>query len=377
MSEYFDSEYDNGSQFNLKCTNFTVDDLKFLNRLRNVTAFMCSLLSLVILIFLVYSKAFSSLLKRLYFYLVVGTLFTEIFLGLNIEHQWHYKNQEAVCVWLGFFTQFTCVMVLILSYEIVLHLLCLVVSQIRASSPFPRCTRPGSKHCTVILEIAYIFIPLSIATVFAIIPYINKDYGIAGPWCWVQSLNEHCEPAGLMAQMSFYGLYMAVGSVGIAVSVLYILIYCKIVTSFRDARYLLKRTLYVMLFQTFHIVIVSFNFTVRAYTLLSRRHQIYGIWLADAFTLPIGVLIFPLGYIFCLYPIKDIFLRVFKSIAHKCCLRNNDIMLQQHNDITINATAPESDRISQPSSTFFVVPHSDDFDDEKSPLLVKNTGRRK
>ena len=63
--EYFYSAYMDGPQFNLKCTNFTVDDLKFLNRLRNITAFVCSLISLVILIFLVYNKTFLSLLKRL------------------------------------------------------------------------------------------------------------------------------------------------------------------------------------------------------------------------------------------------------------------------------------------------------------------------
>ena len=367
MTEYFDSTYMDGPQFNLKCTNFTVDDLKFLNRLRNITAFVCSLISLVILIFLVYNKAFSSLLKRLYCYLIVGTLFAEIVLGLCIEHQWHYKNQETVCVWLGFFSQFTCVTVFILSYEIILHLLCHVVSQIRGSPPLPQCIR--SNYCTALLEIVYVVLPLTIATGFAIMPYINNGYGIAGPWCWVQSLNRQCKHVGLVPQMVFYGMYLTVGIVGIAASLVFTFVYCNIASSFRKVRFLLKRTLYVMLFQIFHIVIISFNLSVRAYTLHSRHDKVYGIWLADAFTIPIGVIIFPLGYVLCFYPVKDILLRVFNSFAHRCRLRNYDNnMLQQR--ITKNATAPESDRITQPSNTFFVVPHPDDFTDEKSPLLV-------
>ena len=120
------SYYENKSQFNLNCTNFTIEDLKFFNRLRNITALICAAITLAILLFLICHKAYSSLFQRLYFYLVVGTLLAETAVGLNIEHQWHYEHQATMCVWLGFFTQWTTILVFILSYEIVLHLLCLV-----------------------------------------------------------------------------------------------------------------------------------------------------------------------------------------------------------------------------------------------------------
>ena len=88
-------------QFNMNCTDFTIEDFKFFNRLRNITALICAAITLAILLFLICQKAFSSLFQRLYFYLVIGTLLTEIAVGLNIEHQWHYQQQETVCVWLG------------------------------------------------------------------------------------------------------------------------------------------------------------------------------------------------------------------------------------------------------------------------------------
>lgn len=367
------SDLEDGSQFNLNCTSFTVEDLKLLNRLRNVTAFVCAAITLAILIFLLCYKTFSSLFKRLYFYLVVGTLFAELAIALNIEHQWLYEGQEIVCVLLGFFEQWTVVMVFILSYEIILHLLCLVVSQIRGLQPFPRCT--GSKYCTVIVEITYLSIPLVISTAFAVFPYVKRSYGVAGPWCWVRSLNEKCEPVGLVTQMVFYSMYMSVGIVGIAASLVFSIIYFKIADYYRNARVLLKQTLYVMIFQLVHILIIMCNLTLRAYTLLSRRHQLYGLWLAHAFTIPIGVFVFPLGYLLCFYPVKDYVLKICGRIINRCnCCKHGtrSVWLAETHSITKHATAPRSDRISQPSDTFFIVPHPDQ--PTEKTCLISDTG---
>ena len=41
----------------------------------------------------------------------------------------------------------------------------------------------------------------------AVPPYIKGLYGIAGPWCWVQSL-EDCKPTGLVTQMVFFSINM-------------------------------------------------------------------------------------------------------------------------------------------------------------------------
>ena len=355
----------NGSQFNMNCTNFTVEDLKVINRTRNIPAMICAVITLAILLYLMYYKAYSSLLQRLYLYLVVGTLFTEIAVALNIEHQWHYKGQETVCVWLGFFTQWTYVLVFIFSYEIVLYLLYLVMLKIRGT-PLPPWM--GSKCCTVTVEIIYIVTPLLISTTFAVFPYVKRSYGVAGPWCWVVSLNGDCEPSGFVTQMVFYSMYMAVGVVGIAASLVFLIVYFKLATSFREARQLLKQTLYVMVFQFIHILIVMCNLTLRLYTLLSRRHEVFGLWLAHAFTIPLGVLVFPLGYLLCFYPVKIVQIVYKKIAAFKCCKHKSSNKYVEAQSVTRHATAPVSDRITQPSDTFFVVPHPD-MVSEKSPLL--------
>ena len=366
------------SQFNTNCTNFTVGDFKLLNRLRNITAFVCSMITLAILIFLIRSKAFSSLFKRLYFYLIVGTFFAEVAIALNIEHEWHYRGQEDVCVWLGFFTQWSCVLVFIFSYEIVLHLLCLVVTHIRGSRQPTQFQRSciGSRHCTVTVEIVYIILPLAISTALAVHPYITGSYGIAGPWCWVQSLNEDCEPAGLVTQVTFFSMYMAVGVAGISASLVFVVMYYKIALSFQNARHLLKQTLYILIFQIVHILIIMYNLSIRIYTLLTRRHQRYGLWVADAITIPFGVLVFPFGYWLCLFSARSTVINIIRMItdSFKCyCLLSSRLIRRQFQSLSEtdrDATAPKSDRITQPSHTFFNVQHPDDFT-ATMPLITR------
>ena len=357
---------ENESQFNMNCTSFTVEDFKFLNRLRNITAIICAAITVAILLFLICRKAYSSLFQRLYFYLVIGTLLTEIAIGLNIEHQWHYERQEPVCVWLGFFTQWTFVFVFVLSYEIVIHLLCLVATKMKGSSS-PQCRPVRSKCCAVTLEVVYIALPVSISTGFAIFPYVRKSYGVAGPWCWVRSLNEQCEPSGFVTQVAFYSLYVSVGVIGMAASLVFAVIYLKMS---KEARHLLKKTLYLMIFQFIHILVIMCNFSLRLYTLISRRHQLYGLWSAHAFTIPIGVIVFLLGYLLCFYPVKKVFFTFCKRMAQACSKSKITVKQVEVPSVTKVATAPKSDRVSQPSDTFFIVPHPDSVISETSPLII-------
>ena len=359
MMEYIENE----SQFNMNCTSFTIEDFKFFNRLRNITAIICMIITLAILVLLIYQKAYSSLFQRLYFYLVIGTLLAELAVGLSIEHQWHYTHQETVCVWIGLFSQWTWVFVFVLSYEIIIHLLCMVATKMK-ESPTPQYWFVKSKWYAVTLEIVYILLPVLISTGFAVFPYIKKSYGIAGPWCWVHSLNEHCEPSGFATQMAFYGLYVSVGIVGMVASLVFVVVYFKLS---KESRHHLKKTLYVMIFQFIHILLIMYNLSVRLYTFISQR-QLRGLWSAHAFIIPIGILVFPLGYLICFYSVNKEALIVYKRIINACSKRSVSVKQAEVPDLTKFATAPKSDRISQPSYTYFVPSHPDALS-ETLPLV--------
>jgi len=88
----------------MNCTNFTDYDWKSLNLARGIAAMIGTVIIFAILLFLVYNKLYSSLFQRLYLYLIIATLLSDISRVFSIEHLWHYEGQEKVCEGVGFFS---------------------------------------------------------------------------------------------------------------------------------------------------------------------------------------------------------------------------------------------------------------------------------
>ena len=340
----------------MQCTNFTIGDWKSLNLVRSVVAMLGALVILAILSFLIYYKAYSSRFQRFYLYLVIATLLNVISGIVSIEHQWKYKSQETACMWIGLFHGWTHVLLFVYSCEIIIYLLCLVASKIR-ESPHYLCGSHRTLCHTATTEIVYILLPFFISTAFSLPPFIQKKYGIAGPWCFVRSLNRECEPTGMMIQMTFYSMYMFLGVAQIIASLVLLIVYCKLANHFKETRTLLKRTLYVLLFKFVHILLILCSVVCRIYTLKTRRHQLYGLWLLHALSVPLGVLVFPLGYFLCFYPVGTIAQTMYKKIARNWFKQSMSQNSDEEQSLTFGATAPRSNRITQPSYTFFVVPH--------------------
>ena len=262
----------------------------------------------------------------------------------------------------------------IFSYEIIAYLLFLVVTMMKGIE-FSQYGARYTRCCAVTVEFVLIILPILISTAFSIPPYVQGRYGIAGPWCFVRSLDYDCAPTGEVYQMGFYGMYMALGVAGIAATVIFLLVYCKLSTSFREVRILLKRTLYVLVFKFFHILMIMCSAACRLYTLKSRQHERYGLWLLHALAVPLGVLVFPLGYFLCFHPVGTITRIIYRNIIHKCCKHMPSLNYDGEQSMTLlRATAPASNRISQPSSTFFFVPHSDQLSEESNTKPVGDTG---
>lgn len=367
-------------QFNLYCTNFTGPQLKAVNLTRSVMAIVCVIVVMLILLFLLCHKAYSTTFERLYLYVIIATIVSEVVQALGIEHQFHYKRQEEVCFWLGFVTHWTSVMIFIYAFGTILYLLCLTVTKMR-----------NVKLCSgyksfVVLELSFALLPILLSFVFALGPFFDKNYGLAGPWCWVRSVDDKCRSVGMRDQMIYFGLYEAVGVIGLVTSIVFSVIYCKLASSLKEAKSLLKKTLILMAFQLGYVLIVQLQLAVRLYTGLTGYRQNIGLWFMHAFIIPNGQLIFPLGYLVCFYPVGKM---VFGSITkaglrckswHKsCCYLHRDGH-NSHQKITPQleeeaATAPESNRVSLPSDTFFSVPYTNGFTEvttEDQSLLVPN-----
>ena len=216
----------------------------------------------------------------------------------------------------------------------------------------------------------YVAIRVIVSTVFALPPLVQHKYGIAGPWCFVRSLNDSCAPTGWSAQMAFYGMYMTSGVAGIVASLIFLVFYFKLANSFKEVRRLLKRTLCVLGFKFIHILMILCSVACRVYTLQSQRHARYGLWLAHALAFPVGVLVFPIGYFLCFHHVGQIVRKGFKRLARKCLKHDTSLNCVAVPSITAArwATMPRSDCITQPSDTYFDVPHPD-AKPEKSALV--------
>ena len=155
------------SQFNLNCTNFSGAQLKAINLTRSIMALVCVVIVILILLFL--------LCYKVYLYVIIATLFSELIQALGVEHQFQYEKQEKVCFWLGFITHWTSVMVFMFTFGIILYLLCLIVTKIRGNI----CSRSSESMCyRVLFELSFALLPVLLSFVFALVPYFDNNYGL-------------------------------------------------------------------------------------------------------------------------------------------------------------------------------------------------------
>ena len=364
-------------QFSINCTTFTGEQLKAINLTKSIIAIVCVIIVALILLFLLCHKAYFSTFQRLYIYVIIATLFSESVQVCGIEHQFHYQEQKVVCFWLAFITHWTSIMVFVFAFETILYLFYLVITQIRGDC----CCRLHQSKCyQVMLELLFILLPVVLSFPIAYVPYRNNNYGLAGPWCWVRSIDENCKNVGMRDQMIYFGLYWAVGATGIIINIIFSIIYHNLTGTFKEARKLLKLTLILMGFQLGYITVVTLQLAVRLYTSLSGSQQHISLWFVHAFIIPNGQLIFPVGYLICFYSVKNMLCESMRKARHKCIEWCNTLTCRGHNGRALlegdteQGTAPDSSRISLPSYTFFEIPYTNGFtkisaDSEKSSAL--------
>ena len=118
------------SQFDLNCTNFTVAQLKTINLARGLTGAISLVMVSLILLFLIFYKAYRSALQRLLVYLTMVTCLHDISFVLQIEHQFEYNGQNKFCAFIGFFDTWTSTVLYLFILQINLFLVYTVHKQL-------------------------------------------------------------------------------------------------------------------------------------------------------------------------------------------------------------------------------------------------------
>lgn len=186
------------SQFPVNCSNFTAHQSRVLNLTRSVTASVCLVVILLIIVLLFFYRAYESTLQRLFFYLSTVTLIYEIANVLQMEHLWQYHQQKKLCAYLGFCDQWTVAMVYLSTIQINIFLMYKVYEQFRGAL-CPSISH--SQRCRIVLEICSVLCVVLIPCAYLWKPLLDGNFGIAGAWCWMRTLDEDCVSVGFLDQV--------------------------------------------------------------------------------------------------------------------------------------------------------------------------------
>ena len=369
------------------CTNFTTGELLFLNLSISITGAVCFLITSLIVLVLIFYKAYHSLLQRLFLYLMLATSIRELALFSLIEHYFYYTRQDELCICVAFFNHWTVTMTLVFAMGIMVYLFYLV-RHFAKGNALTVPTILWSKCHRITLECLYIILPVALAFAYASEPYIRGSYGLAGAWCWISSLDENCKltDAGLLDQLSSYLPILIVGTIGIILMVIITVTYCWLPTTLHEARLLLRKTFIILacllLFVTLHVI----NLSIRVYSAKTNQYQHFTMWVLYAMSQSISFLVFPLGFLLCFYSLRAVRLKCYSFCRrmHTCALcfgrfKRERIQFQQQNPAlsTLVPTIPKSTRVSPPSSTYFRIPYTNNFTHittENEPVRGADTG---
>ena len=99
-------------------------DLNTVNLIFSGTGATCCLISTVIIMLILFSKAYHTVLERLFLYLMASILLREMFIAASLEHHFKYDKeiQDKVCTAIGFIWNWTGIIVFIFTVGMKVYL---------------------------------------------------------------------------------------------------------------------------------------------------------------------------------------------------------------------------------------------------------------
>ena len=339
---------EDSSQFNLSCSNLSISELTSMNLSRGAAAAVCAAIMVTMLMVLCCSKAFVSVIQRLFLYLVMATIASELCQVATLEHQYVYPYQNEVCAVLGFLTHWSSTAVILFALGVILYILLLVCVNTRWTSlKFENL----STRARIFLECLYVVTIVLLPLTYIWVPFWNGNYGLAVAWCWIKSVDGNCNVTGMIDQMVVgYIMYVVVGLVGVVTMIGVTVAYCRLSTAeIVHIRKLLLQSLVLTSFVLLYVLFIGAAVAVRIYAGLTKSTQHFYMWIIQGMNMPICFLIIPFGFFGSFY---------FTHYRNKCCKRRRD----QYDRLQApDATVPASTRVTAPSNTYFKVPYTNGF----------------
>ena len=384
------------SQFNLNCSNFTVEQLKTINLARGITGAVSLVIVTSIFLFLVLYKAYTTTLQRLFVHLTIVTCLHDVSFVMELEHQFEYYGQEQFCAFIGFFDTWAANMVYNFIIGINVFLVYTVYRQL-SGDPFSRLS--NSKYPRLILECTFTLLMVFLPLTYLLLPFAKDTYGMGSGGlsaaCWIKDVENDCKTVQPYSQV----IYVEASLVAVAciVHILFTagiaVVFCRLACTYpyRGMKHkYLKNVRAVLLLMCFLLISVAFDSPPIVFLLVTIGENVnetesYAFWMFALIGPPISMLIYPTGFFFYLYSLKKLKWESIKRAAAEwkpsCdCKRKHKHSGRRPMTQTF-VTSPSSHPPVIPSSTFFAVPYTGAFSDidvttrEDQPLISnKDTG---
>ena len=152
------------------------------------------------------------------------------------------------------------------------------------------------------------------------------------------------------------------GGIGIILLIAVAVVYSRLPLTLREARLLLRKIFIIIVSFLVFFIIVLLTLSMRVITATTKVYQLPTLWLVVAVAFPIGLLLFPIAFLFSFY-------KSFKLCSQKICYgvckrhKPGQIKPRVHfHEPTDVPTVPVSSRVSPPSITLpFPVPYTNEF----------------
>ena len=361
----------------VNCTNFSSEYFLELATVRGITAGLCMLLTVLILVIVVFVRAFDSLLQRLFVYLTAITVWYLTMQIMHLKPVYTGPNPDQFCAAMGFLDQWATVSMLSFTPVVSLVILCKVCEWDICS--FNSQTGRTKK----LIEGAFVLFLIVSPLPFIWVPFLDGNYAsIREPRCWIASHNKNCSKdiAGFWEEIGLY--YIPLGIVCLF-TVLFVLVtvgvFCKRACTYKLTRRRHRKkaveTVLLLVFLLLSVTLSGIEALSNLYYGFIKKHQGYTIPIVHTVITPVSKFMIPLGYFFYLYSLKKfkwgtmkVAVRKWKQLFACHCKKSKSSEQQtgpslRAGETISQVTVRSSHAIIGRSDTHFTVPYTDGFTD--------------
>ena len=286
------------------CSGFNETQIAILAGLRGGTSAIAVIATIVLLVVTIVRRAGLGKDKmfKVYLFTLFGVSISYLtVLSLSVVH--HLLPDPSAGIWcasFGFLHQNLSVIQITLlftaTYPIVACLL----------SGGPKENISGKKKCVLRGFTRIVIVLAALMVTFSFVPFLTGTYGEVGGWCWIISIDEHCEVlvVGLMEQIFLWIIYHTLISLicilMVVTAVILLLRACffkiRHFHRVKDKHHDYKHISIKYIFQLFILVPILF-YSGDIVLVAHINHYSFTKWVLYAIAVPISVLVIPLSFL--------------------------------------------------------------------------------